>query len=96
MSYPLTRKSSDGKTSDRLDFILSDQWHSRSMDLIMLTLFGARERTLSDWTAIVKQADSNLQVKYSYPPSNVLDVVWNESNQNSASASGVGSNAPSR
>lgn len=60
------------------------------MDLIMLTFFGARERTLSDWTAIVKEADSNLQVKYSYPPSNVLDVVWNESKKNSASASGVG------
>ena len=46
------------------------------MDLIMLTFFGARERTLSDWTTIVKQADPNLRVHYGGAPSNVLDIVW--------------------
>ena len=41
-------------------------------------LSGAREHTLSDWTAIVKQADANMQVKYSRAPSSILDVIWNE------------------
>lgn len=42
----------------------------------MLTFFGARERSLGDWTAIVKEADPHLQVNYSGAPSNILDIVW--------------------
>ncbi len=47
------------------------------MDLIMLTFFGARERSLDDWTAIVKEADPHLQIGYSGAPSDILDIVWN-------------------
>ena len=42
----------------------------------MLTFFGARERNLSDWKEIVKQADPGLHMSYSGYPSNILDVVW--------------------
>ena len=48
------------------------------MDLIMLTFFGARERTLKDWTAIVKRADPNMRIAYGGAPSNVLDITWDE------------------
>ena len=52
------------------------------MDLVMLTLFGARERTLKDWTILIKDADSRLDISYiksnSGPPSNIIDIIWKE------------------
>ena len=50
------------------------------MDLVMLTLFGARERTLKEWTVIIKEADLRFDVSYtnsnSGPPSNIIDITW--------------------
>lgn len=50
------------------------------MDLVMLTLFGARERTLKDWTAIIKEAESKFDISYTSPdseaPSNIIDITW--------------------
>ena len=42
----------------------------------MLTFFGARERTLEDWTTIVKEADPRLKINYAGVPSNLLDITW--------------------
>lgn len=46
----------------------------------MLTLFGARERTLKDWTVIIKEADLRFDISYtspdSGPPSNIIDITW--------------------
>ena len=50
------------------------------MDLVMLTFFGARERTLREWSDIVRKADSRFEVRYntatSGPPSDIIDIVW--------------------
>ena len=50
------------------------------MDLIMLTFFAARERTLKDWTSIIREADSRFDISYANsdygPPSNIIDVTW--------------------
>ena len=60
---------------------LIDLIPNRSMDLVMLTFFGARERTLAEWKDIVRNADSRFEVRYRAsvdgPPSDILDVVWN-------------------
>ena len=49
------------------------------MDLIMLALFAARERTLRDWTSVIREADSRFDVSYANsdygPPSNIIDVI---------------------
>ena len=53
--------------------------NDRSMDLVMLTFFGARERTLREWKDIISKADSRFEVRCdiaSDPPSDILDVVW--------------------
>lgn len=54
------------------------------MDLVMLTFFGARERTLDEWKHIVRTADERFEVRYkqsaSGPPSDILDVVWKGGN----------------
>lgn len=46
----------------------------------MLTLFGARERTLKDWTTVIEEADSMFDVRYAKsnagPPSNIIDITW--------------------
>ena len=50
------------------------------MDLVMLTFFGARERTLGEWEEIIKRADQNFEVNYKDaeggPPSDIIDVDW--------------------
>ena len=51
------------------------------MDLVMLTFFGARERTLREWKDIVSKADSKFEVKYEQD-SGILDVVWREGHPN--------------
>ena len=47
----------------------------------MLTLFGARERTLNDWINVFAEASPNFQVRLAESvadtPENILDVVWN-------------------
>ena len=52
----------------------------RSMDLVMLTFFGARERTLREWKDIIRTADERFEVEYKHvesgQPSDILDVVW--------------------
>ena len=52
----------------------------RSMDLVMLTFFGSRERTLREWKNIVSRADHRFEVKFKGAASghqcDVLDVVW--------------------
>lgn len=52
------------------------------MDLIMLTFFAAKERTLKDWVTVIKGADSRFNVAYansiSGPPSNIIDVTWSD------------------
>ena len=57
------------------------QRHDRSMDLDLLTLFAARERTLKKWKEIFCGGDHTLEVKCknsaSGPPSDILDIVWN-------------------
>ncbi|KAG8526577.1 uncharacterized protein KY384_008778 [Bacidia gigantensis] len=54
--------------------------YRRSMDLVMLTFFGARERTLREWKEIVGKADERFEVRYQEAapgtPSDILDVVW--------------------
>ena len=46
----------------------------------MLTLFGARERTLKDWTAVIKEADLRFDISYTSSdagrPSNIIDIIW--------------------
>ena len=53
----------------------------RSMDLVMLTFFGARERTLREWKDVVERADHRFEVGYNNTAdghqSDILDVVWN-------------------
>lgn len=53
---------------------------NRSFDLVMLTFFGSRERTLKEWKDMIRQADERFEVNYtspaSGPPSDVLDLVW--------------------
>jgi len=50
------------------------------MDLIMLTLFAARERTLKDWTKIIEEVDSRFEVHHTTPdlgpPSNIIHIIW--------------------
>jgi hypothetical protein len=48
------------------------------MDLTMLTLFGAKERTFEDWIGIIKEVSPNFRVNYAGPPSNIIDLVWDE------------------
>ena len=52
------------------------------MDISMLIFFGARERTLEDWTEIVEKASPKFQLRYKALPVSqagdraVLDIVW--------------------
>ena len=51
------------------------------MDLVMLTFFGSRERTLREWKAIVERVDEQLVVRCESPTgssSDILDIVWKE------------------
>ena len=51
------------------------------MDMLMLTLFNAREREEDDWRALFEQADPRFKVvRVSSAPgggSGVIEAVWN-------------------
>ena len=54
------------------------------MDLVMLTFFGARERTLKEWKKIVERVDARLEIKLESTfgsASDILDIVWKESSE---------------
>jgi hypothetical protein len=48
------------------------------MDLTMLAFFGAKERSLEDWVELAKEASPKFNVKYAGPPSQLIDLVWEE------------------
>jgi hypothetical protein len=52
------------------------------MDLIMMTLYGARERTLRDFKAIFEEASPNFVVNHvevaTGPQGDVIDIIWQD------------------
>lgn len=52
----------------------------RAMDMIMLTLFNARERERSDWESIFKEADPRFENVRIWVPEGatlaIIEAVW--------------------
>lgn len=72
-------RSFEGRSIVFSDFMVITEKH-RSMDLIMMTLYGARERTLEDFKAIFEEASLNFVVNHVEiapgPQGDVIDIIW--------------------
>lgn len=55
-------------------------WHNRAEDLTMGAIFNSKERTVSEWSALFKDADPRFVLKGVIEPKGsalgILEVVW--------------------
>lgn len=50
-------------------------WHATQIDLEMMTALASRERTYSQWTALLESVDLKIEKVYTYTPAIYESVI---------------------